>query len=271
MSGFSATWLALRETYDVRARSPAVLNATQSALAGAASVAVVDLGCGTGSTLRAVTAHLPARQSWRLVDHDDTLLAHAKARAPATIDVTVASFDLARDLEAAIGDADEVAADLVTMSALLDLVSGPWLERLAATLARRRLPIYAALTYDGRVTLTPATQHDDAVIAAVNRHQLTDKGFGPALGPGAAAASTASFRRHGFDVVEGPSDWVFSPEDRDIQMEMLAGWAAAAREIGIAPAILDAWLGERRDHVTAGRSHMRVGHVDFFASPTGRR
>jgi transposase-like protein len=54
-------------------------------------------------------------------------------------------------------------------------------------------------------------------------------------------------------------------------MEMLDGWAGAARAIGMAPATLEEWLGERRDHVTAGRSQMRVGHIDFFAMPTGRR
>jgi hypothetical protein len=31
------------------------------------------------------------------------------------------------------------------------------------------------------------------------------------------------------------------------------------------------WLARRRDHIAAGRSAMRVGHVDFFAQPTGTR
>ena len=52
---------------------------------------------------------------------------------------------------------------------------------------------------------------------------------------------------------------------------MLAGWAGAALEIGIDPSILEQWFRERRGHVTAGRSQMRVGHIDFFATPTGRR
>ena len=66
-------------------------------------------------------------------------------------------------------------------------------------------------------------------------------------------------------------DWRFGTRDREIQIEMLAGWAGAAREIGLDPPILEEWLRERRDHVIAGRSQMRVGHVDFFAMPTGRR
>ena len=76
-----------------------------------------------------------------------------------------------------------VPVDLVTTSALLDLVSAEWLERLAVEAAARRLPVYAALTYQGSASLDPAEPFDLEVIAAVNRHQRRDKGFGLALGP----------------------------------------------------------------------------------------
>jgi SAM-dependent methyltransferase len=266
MSGFSAAWLALREPYDRAARSRAVLDAVTAAFAGAPAVAVTDLGCGTGSTLRAVSPLLPAPQSWRLVDNDAALLAAAATAAPAGVNVTTAAIDLARDLEQAFG-----RCDLVTTSALLDLVSAVWLDRLATSLLRLSRPIYAALSYDGEVDLTPSTRHDATMIAAVNRHQLTDKGFGPALGPGAAQAAPERFRRAGFTVSEGRSDWRFGAADCDIQMEMLAGFAGAAGEIGVAASLVAEWLRERREHVTAGRSHMRIGHIDFFATPTARR
>ncbi len=70
------------------------------------------------------------------------------------------------------------------------------------------------------------------IVAAVNAHQRTDKGFGPALGPAAAALAIARFEALGYSVVHGASDWVIGPDDRDIQTEMLTGWASAAREIG---------------------------------------
>ena len=55
--------------------------------------------------------------------------------------VTTTPIDLERDLEAAL----DGPADLVTTSALLDLVSDAWLNRLAIEAAARRLPVYAAL------------------------------------------------------------------------------------------------------------------------------
>ena len=77
MSGFSSEWLALREPYDLAARNTTVLDAVLAAFRGQASISVVDLACGTGSTLRAIGARLPARQSWRLVDNDLGLLGTA--------------------------------------------------------------------------------------------------------------------------------------------------------------------------------------------------
>jgi len=59
MSGFSADWLSLREPYDLRARSTKVLDAVAAALAPLPTLTIVDLACGTGSTLRALAPHLP--------------------------------------------------------------------------------------------------------------------------------------------------------------------------------------------------------------------
>jgi SAM-dependent methyltransferase len=270
MSGFSAEWLALREPHDARARNRDVLDAVAAAAAAAGSaIAVVDLACGTGATLRALASRLPARQDWRLVDNDLSLLARAASGASARgVTVTRIPVDLTRDLEAAL----DGPIDLVTTSALLDLVSADWLDRLVVEVAARRLPLYAALSYDGRVAFDPADPLDAAVIAAVNRHQQTDKGFGPALGPGAAEAAIAGFKKANYAVVHGRSDWRLASRDHEIQRDMLAGWAGAAREIGaISLADAAAWLTRRRDLVAAGRSTIAVGHVDLFARPIGTR
>jgi hypothetical protein len=266
MSGFSACWLAMREPYDQAARNGAVLDAVAAAFAGASTAAVTDLGCGTGATMRAIAPRLPPRQSWRLIDNDEALLEAARRAAPAGTSITTAAVDLACAIEQTLG-----SCDLVATSALLDLVSAAWIDRLVAYLARLTLPFYAALSCDGVVTLTPETRHDEAVIAAVNCHQRTDKGFGTALGPDAAWTVPERFSRAGFAVIAGRSDWRFGPHDRNIQMEMLTGWSGAAREIGVDSSILEEWLHERRNHLAAGRSQMRVGHIDFFAIPTGRR
>jgi SAM-dependent methyltransferase len=266
MSGFSADWLTLREPYDLRARNPTVLDTVAASLEPLSSVRVVDLACGTGSTLRALRPHLPAQQNWKLIDNDLGLLARAEATPLAKhATLTAIPLDLNRDLEAAL----DGAVDLVATSALLDLVSDTWLDRLAVEIAARSIPLYAALSYDGRIVLTPSDPLDTAIVAAVNAHQRTDKGFGPALGPAAAAFAIARFEALGYSVVHGRSDWAIGPDDLEMQTEILAGWASTAHEIGaLSRADTTAWLTRRVD---AGCSSLHVGHVDFFATPSATR
>jgi SAM-dependent methyltransferase len=240
-----------------------------ASLAGNTAIRIVDLACGTGSTLRALAPRFPAGQNWRLADNDLSLLARASAMArPAGVTLTPLPLDLNRDLEAAL----DGPVDLITASALLDLVSAAWLERLAVETAARSIPLYAALSNNGRIELGPADPLDAAIAAAVNAHQRTDKGFGPALGPAAVSTAIARFESLGYSVLHGASDWVIGPDDRDIQMEIFAGWASAVRELGdLSLADTVGWLTRRRDAVTAGRSTIRVGHVDVFARPMGTR
>ena len=188
-----------------------------ASLAGNTSIRIVDLACGTGSTLRALAPRFPAGQNWRLADNDLSLLARASAMArPAGVTLTTVPLDLNRDLEAAL----DGPIDLVTTSALLDLVSEAWLDRLAVETLARSIPIYAALSYDGRIEISPSNPFDAAIVTAVNAHQRGDKGFGPALGPAAASAAIARFESLGCSVIHGKADWVIGPHDREFQMEI---------------------------------------------------
>ena len=268
MSGFSTEWLALREPYDHNARSETVIEALVRLLSEKTSIGIVDLACGTGATFRALSPKIKVRQDWRLVDNDLSLLARVPRTSSAEITVAAVPIDIGHDLEAAL----DGPIDLVTTSALLDLVSEDWLQRFVFEVAARRLPVYAALSYDGRIEFSPADDCDAAIIEAVNAHQRTDKGFGPALGPTAAQAAIEKFRRIDYAVEHAEANWVFGPQDQEIQLEMVSGWASAARKIGpIALSDVIGWLTRRRDHIAAGRSSICVGHIDLFASPTGRR
>ena len=117
------------------------------------SVRIVDLACGTGSALRALGPRLAARQNWRLADNDLDLLAARRTCLRQGRTISTVALDLTRDLEAAL----EGPVDLVDTSALLDLVSETWLERLAVgDRVARSISVYAALSYDGRIELAPA-------------------------------------------------------------------------------------------------------------------
>ena len=80
MSGFSPEWLELREAADHRARDGLLAMALADRLQKRPSIQVVDLGCGTGSNIRATYAALGP-------DSDpDALLAAITAAVPGDID-----------------------------------------------------------------------------------------------------------------------------------------------------------------------------------------
>jgi Methyltransferase domain len=269
MSGFAAYWLALREPYDLRARNAAVLDAVVASLADRGALTLVDLACGTGSGLRALAPRLRSKQTWCLADHDRRLLARASnSLQPANVAVITMKTDLNRDLDVALRG----TIDLVTTSALLDLVSEIWLHRFVCEVAARSLPVYAALSYDGRTVIAPTDEFDEPILAAVNAHQRGDKGFGPALGPLAASRAIARFEASDYSVVHGEADWIAGPQDHAFQIEIFRGWAGAARKLsGLSNDDIDGWLMRRHEFVAAGRSSLRIGHVDFFAKPIGTR
>ena len=246
---FDAHWLDLRAPADAAARDPGLLAAARGHLAAARVPLAVDLGAGTGATIRAFAA---PRAHWRLLDRDPQLLAIASARHPEAEPVVA---DLAR-----IDDLPLDGVALVTASALLDLAGSAWLEGLAARLANGGAALYAALSYDGALAWRPRHPEDAAVVAAFNRHQRGDKGLGgAALGPAAVPYLAASLARRGFRVSLAASPWRLAPGP--LLDALIEDIAAAAAEAG---AQTRRWRQARA--ATAGAT---VGHFDLFAVPSG--
>lgn len=256
MSGFSAEWLALREPADVAARAPGVTAAIVEALQHRDALQVADLGCGTGSNVRYLAARLPQRQAWRLLDHDAALLAAARAMVPIDVETHVADL---RALDSLPLD----DCDLVTASALLDLVSETWVWQLVARCRAAGAAVLVVLNYDGRIECTPADPDDRFVRDLVNAHQRGDKGFGPALGPDAGSRTAHALTEAGYRVVVEKSDWVMGPDQAELQRQLLAGWADAAVELQpLEAARIRTWEARRLTLVNTGVSSIRVGHDD---------
>src|SRR6516164_2097662 len=78
MSEFSPAWLALREPVDHRSRSLELAQALAARFQQRSELTVVDLGCGTGSNMRATAPLFTDVQNWTLVDHDRRLLDAAR-------------------------------------------------------------------------------------------------------------------------------------------------------------------------------------------------
>jgi hypothetical protein len=259
-----SNWLALREPADFGARSLPLTHLIADKLPRDRAVRIVDLGSGTGSNVRFLADHLPAQQEWLIADRDPALLAEATAALRPLRNVVVETF------ETNLGQLDGsifTRRDLVTASALLDLVSDTWLGALASECRAAGALALFALTYNGRSSCSPAEPEDEMIRELLNRHQLqNDKGFGRAAGPDAVDAAARAFSVAGFHIRREPSDWTLASDARDLQIELVAGWARAAREM--APnrsSSIDDWLRRRLEHIDADRSHITVGHDDLAA------
>lgn len=264
MSGFSAEWLRLREPCDIRARSGAFVHALGSQLPSR-PLHALDLGTGTGANIRYLAPRLGGVQRWLAVDDDPALI----DQQPAGLDganfhcvVSTLQLDLAADLQSL----PLSGSQLVTASALLDLVSAAWLQSLALRCVETRAAVLFALNYDGRVECLPREPDDDWLIGLVNRHQLGDKGFGPALGPNATSYARDAFGAAGFQSRITASDWLIEPDEQTLQRELIAGWIGAACDIAPSEeARIERWGRRRFAHLAEGTSRMRVGHQDFIA------
>ena len=267
MGEFSASWLSLREPADHAARSHRLADTIAGAVRHARDLAVLDLGSGTGSNLRYLSPRLLQPQRWLLVDRDAGLLAEADARRPPTaLSIETRQLDLGHLDEIAIASIFE-GCQLVTASALLDLVSEGWVERIADRCAGVGAAALFALTYDGRIECAPRDSDDEMIRRLVNEHQRRDKGFGPALGPAATDAAARAFASHGYRIERDRSDWVLATAAVEIQRELIDGLARATAEVAPhdSPAI-DAWRARRLAHVMDCRSQIVVGHEDLAAT-----
>jgi SAM-dependent methyltransferase len=286
METFDADWLALREPVDHGSRAEALIAPLVDAWQTRGWSRVLDLGSGTGSNLRYLAPRLPGGQAWVLVDHD---LEHLRtlrglARPDRVRSLTVSPGDLAAQ------DLEEVAGvDLVTASALLDLTSERWLDRVVTACSQARCGVLWALTYNGRihwsdqeaddsaagtVAVAPRdTDPDDRLVQdAVNLHQTGDKGFGPALGPAAGRVAERRFQAAGYHTTLRDSPWRLAAPDRSIVKRLVDGWEQAAAAVRPADsARIRRWADGRRARVATGRFSLTVGHHDLLALPPAPR
>jgi len=293
---FSTDWLALREPFDRAAREASSLDLQELATSAAEAVArgatyrVLDLGCGTGANFRVLAPRLGGAQRWHLIDHDARLL----SALPRTMSAWAQTYrfkvknesdtglviegpdwqaelswqkaDLVRELDALPFD----GSDLVTASALLDLVSASWLAALLTKVHEAQAALLCSLSVDGRIEWQPAMPTDAQMSKLFAAHQHRDKGFGgPALGAEAVARAVDRLVALGYRCLQAGSDWQLAAPSggAHLLVQMIDGLANAALEQD--PGARDLVLTWRLQRLAqAARSTLQIGHAELLALPT---
>lgn len=267
---FSVDWLALREPADLRAQNMGLVAALCAALPQTRPVTrpvrIVDLGCGTGASVRALAPHLPPQQSWLLVDKAAPSLEAAQRRLegwaaqhPAlSLTIETRQADLALDLDVPEG------TDVVVTSALLDLASAAWIERLVAAIQAVGAALLDRLSVTAEHLFTPQDADDAAIVEAFHRDQRRDKGLGLATGPDAPAVLREAALARGVQVRQADSAWGLRvPGDAALMAALVDLYARVAMDQGLEAQRVSDWAARRRRHTQS----LTVGHTDTLLLP----
>ena len=269
MSGFSIKWLNIREVSDHKARDKHLLKTAANWLNNLKSKdkVIVDLGSGTGSTIRGLQGQTTLAPSikWRLVDNDPEVLAEAIHRHSGEYSIEGFLIDLSETQELPLE-----SVSLVTASALLDLVSENFIQDLCQLIIEkneyRPVGFYSALSYNGCIKWTPVHPLDAAILINFNTDQRRDKGFGPALGPNATDFLRRQFHSSKFQCLSAKSPWLLNSADYLLTESLISGMSGVAIQTDelTNSDILD-WKTFRMKNIRTGTCFL--GHTDFLVLP----
>ena len=219
---------------------------------------------------RWLAPQLPGPQRWVLHDHDPALLAVAARRCaglrdahgqPVAIETRTTELGRLRSVELA-------GADLVTASALLDLLTAAELDGLATACAATGRPALLTLSVAGHVELDPPDPRDHEFAAAFDAHQRRTVADRRLLGPDAPEVAATTFARHGLHVRAADSPWRLGPDRAELTASWLRGWVAAAAEQR--PDLRRTAAGYLADRLRAGIGLTAlVLHRDLLVLPDG--
>lgn len=274
MTAAEFDWLDLRAPYDDLARraSQPLCDRMLAALSRAPGrpLVVLDIGAGTGNSMRWFEQHLLSRVRGRpihrvLVDADAASLGLAASRLGPNVRSVVGSIAAFPAIAATV--MDEVAASrrpvavatgddpagggtaeaspvlLLTGSALLDVLGPDDITAIVETLHRFSGLALFLLSVSGQWTLAPAHSVDESIGRAFDVHQRRES----RLGSSAAEVLAEQCRRIGAHVETSGSDWhLRSPQDSSLLTRFLTERVAAAVEA--VPSLSQqagVWLDER--------------------------
>ena len=295
MSNAFCAYLDAKFPLDERSLNPAARSLFQMALQRRASAAVLDLGCGTGASLRRLLAAGGfVKLELTAIDRDAGVLAVARDAAVRTLREHGFSVAIRDDMVQAGQQGRQVtvrhvAADLqdfepgwqngydaVIAHALMDLLPAPVMaRRILDWLAPGGL-FYATLNYDAGTTLFPPYRDAGLEAAVLSCYDASMERRAGGLTCGGAQTGRrlhAALVSAGYAVLAyGSSDWNITPycgAYRDADEHCLTALLAmihdeASRAGRFDPAALAAWHAQRQAQIRQRELGLIIHQIDLL-------
>ncbi len=278
---FTSTWLALRESYDISSRNKNLTKFIKK------SDSILDIGSGTGAFSRWCLENNIFFDTMMLLDHDQRLLNNSykitsqfckskrlifekisakefKVKDPIN-EFTFKFKTLHKDLSLVFNLINSF--DVLSMSALIDLLSINYLNKLFKNINRDKV-IIMTLCFNGQIHWNNRNSHDKYIINEFNREQKSIKGGNLSLGYESIDKVKQLAKKKKFKFSVYDSSWKLSSSsanDKHFHQKYLETiYKPLKKNNQIDRQLLDQWFISKIKMINNGSLETKVGHNDII-------
>jgi hypothetical protein len=282
---FTATWINLRESYDMLSRSDLLKNLYKNNKMNLKKV--IDLGGGNGSFLRWCHYKNIIYDDFLIIDNDEALLKSFYPRTKSYL--SMMSLSLIKDnmmsyrIQNLKNNKDgfitlkkqdfyksiDIINDynLVSFSAVSDLLSKKFIKCLFDKV-NKGTNLYFSICFDGRVKWKNKNKHDKYIVSMFNQHQKQEKTTGVALGLNSINFIKNLSKKNDYKIYIADSSWSVDSQDNDsriFQKAYLNTIYKPLKKFELTDKdILENWLKSKQNDIENKNSNLVVGHKDIL-------
>jgi len=282
---FTATWINLRESYDMLSRSDLLQNLYKNNKLNLKKV--IDLGGGNGSFLRWCHYKNIIYDDFLIIDNDEALLKSFYPRTKSylsTISLSLIKDNMMsyriqnlktnkdgfitlkkQDFYKSIDIINDY--NLVSFSAVSDLLSKKFIKCLFDKIDKGT-NLYFSICFDGRVKWKNKNKHDKYIVSMFNQHQKQEKTTGVALGLNSINFIKNLSKKNDYKIYIADSSWSVDSQDNDsriFQKAYLNTIYKPLKKFELTDKdILENWLKSKQNDIENKNSNLVVGHKDIL-------
>ena len=282
---FSKSWINMRIHYDDLARSTILIDFVKKQNASN-NYKLVDMCTGSGSFLIWTLKRGLLFTDTILIDNDMNLLKSIKSNMRRYLKNIFTIKSNTNNLNLVISDAlqknsnvkikkadcdtyhmKDLDTYVISYSAALDLMSKSSIDTSLKKIEKNNILFYS-LCFDGTIKWKKSHPFDKYITSFFNNHQMSDKGFGKALGYKSISFVTQRAKKLGYTVKTADSPWVVSNKSNQDKLFLKRYILDIKKTLyhmeGIDRSMLRLWYSEKLDQILNKKIKVHVGHKDLL-------